>query len=44
VKGQKPPREVTRHVLEAAELKKIPGTNGDAIRALDEDTSGVFWG
>ncbi len=35
VKGQKPPREVTRHVLEAAELKKIPGTNGDAIRAIE---------
>lgn len=32
--GEKPPREVVKRVLEADEIKHIPGTNGDAIRAL----------
>lgn len=35
VKGEKPPREVTRHVIDAAELKKVPGTNGDPVRVVE---------
>lgn len=35
VKGEKPPREVTRRVLEQREIQKIPGTNGDALRAIE---------
>src|SRR6478736_6791178 len=34
VQGEKPPREPTKHVLAAEEISKIPGTNGDAIRAI----------
>jgi len=34
VEGERPPREPTRRVLEAAEITKIPGTNGDALRAV----------
>ncbi len=34
VTGKRPPREPTKHVIEAAELTKIPGTNGDALRAI----------
>jgi TonB family protein len=34
VKGQRPPREVTRVTLSAQEMNRIPGTNGDAIRSL----------
>ncbi len=34
VYGDKPPREVTKRTLERAELELIPGTNGDALRAL----------
>ena len=34
VKGVRPPREVTRRTLEQRELSRIPGTNGDALRAL----------
>ena len=34
VQGEKPPREPTKHVLAAAEITKIPGTNGDALRAI----------
>jgi TonB family protein len=34
VKGQKPPREVTKRTLEQRELTRIPGTNGDALRAV----------
>ncbi len=35
VTGQKPPREVTKHVIEAEEIRKMPGTNGDALRAIE---------
>ncbi|HEY3666283.1 MAG TPA: TonB family protein, partial [Polyangiaceae bacterium] len=34
VQGEKPPREPTKHVLAAEEIGKIPGTNGDALRAI----------
>lgn len=34
VRGTKPPREVTKRTLEQRELSRIPGTNGDAIRAI----------
>jgi TonB family protein len=34
VRGRRPPREVTRRTLEQRELSRIPGTNGDALRAL----------
>jgi TonB family protein len=30
-----PPREVTRHTLEAGELTNVAGTNGDALRAVE---------
>lgn len=35
VRGERPPREVTRRVLEQREVQKIPGTNGDALRAIE---------
>lgn len=34
VRGVRPPREVTRRTLNQRELSRIPGTNGDALRAL----------
>ncbi len=34
VKGQRAPREVTKRTLEQRELSRIPGTNGDALRAI----------
>jgi len=34
VRGQKPAREVTKRTLEQRELNRIPGTNGDALRAI----------
>ena len=34
VKGDRPPREVTKRTLEQRELTRIPGTNGDALRAI----------
>jgi TonB family protein len=34
VKGDKPPREVTKHVIDVKEIARIPGTNGDALRAV----------
>ncbi len=34
VKGDRPPREVTVHVLDQKEITRIPGTNGDALRAV----------
>jgi len=34
VHGQRPPREVTKRTLEQRELQRIPGTNGDALRAI----------
>jgi TonB family protein len=34
VRGVRPPREVTKRTLEQRELSRIPGTNGDALRAI----------
>src|SRR5207248_5214052 len=34
VKGDRPPREVTKRELTMEEITRIPGTNGDALRAL----------
>ena len=34
VQGEKPPREPTKHVIAAEEISRIPGTNGDALRAI----------
>ncbi len=34
VKGNKPAREVTKRTIEQRELLRIPGSNGDALRAL----------
>ena len=34
VRGKRPPREVTKRTLEQRELNRIPGTNGDALRAI----------
>jgi TonB family protein len=34
VRGQRPPREVTRRTLEAREISRIPGTGGDALKSL----------
>ena len=34
VQGEKPLREPTRRVLAAEEITRIPGTNGDALRAI----------
>ncbi len=34
VTGKRPPREVTKRTLEQRELTRIPGTNGDALRAI----------
>ncbi|CAN5560014.1 TonB-dependent receptor [soil metagenome] len=34
VRGQKPAREVTKRTLEQRELLRSPGSNGDALRAL----------
>lgn len=34
VRGTRPPREVTKRTLEAEEIAKIPGTNGDALKSL----------
>lgn len=34
VAGEKPPREPTLRTLQAEEITKIPGTNGDALRSL----------
>lgn len=34
VKGERPPREVTVHTLDQTEISRIPGTNGDALRAV----------
>ncbi|HMA94004.1 MAG TPA: TonB-dependent receptor [Polyangiaceae bacterium] len=30
-----PPREVTRHTIDQQDLMKIPGTSGDALRAIE---------
>ena len=34
IQGQRPPREVTRRTLEQREIARIPGTNGDALKSL----------
>jgi TonB family protein len=34
VRGQKPPREVSKFTLDQREIARIPGTNGDALRSL----------
>jgi TonB family protein len=34
VEGTRPPREPTQHSIPAEEITKIPGTNGDALRSL----------
>lgn len=34
VRGNKPPREVTKRTIEAREIARIPGTNGDALRSI----------
>ncbi|MDC0742251.1 TonB family protein [Polyangium mundeleinium] len=34
VRGARAPREVTKRTLEQREMLRIPGTNGDALRAL----------
>jgi TonB family protein len=34
VHGEKPPREVTKRTLDQREISRIPGTNGDALRSL----------
>jgi len=34
VRGTRPPREPTRRAIEAREIQRIPGTNGDALRAV----------
>jgi TonB family protein len=34
VEGQRPPREPTQRTLAAEEISKIPGTNGDALRSI----------
>lgn len=34
VEGGRPPREATRHALDVAEITRLPGTNGDALRSV----------
>ncbi len=34
VRGERPPREVTKRTLERREISRIPGTNGDALRSI----------
>jgi TonB family protein len=34
VHGQKPPREVSKFTIDQREMERIPGTNGDALRSL----------
>ena len=34
VKGERPPREVVKRTLDAHEINRIPGTNGDALKSL----------
>ncbi len=34
VRGKRPPREIVKRTLEQRELSRIPGTNGDALRAI----------
>jgi TonB family protein len=34
VSAERPPREVTRRTIEKREIERIPGTNGDAVRSI----------
>lgn len=34
VEGERPPREVTRRVLQRREVERVPGTGGDALRSI----------
>jgi TonB family protein len=34
VRGERPPREVTRRTVEQREIARIPGTSGDALRSI----------
>jgi TonB family protein len=34
VRGERPPREVTRRTIERREINRIPGTSGDALRSI----------
>lgn len=34
VRGERPPREVTRRSVERREISRIPGTSGDALRSI----------
>jgi TonB family protein len=34
VRGTRPPREVTKRTLDRREIDRIPGTNGDALRSV----------
>ncbi len=34
VRGERPPREVTKRTIERREINRIPGTSGDALRSL----------
>ena len=34
VRGERPPREVTRRTITRRELRSVPGTGGDALRAV----------
>ncbi|MCP4602560.1 MAG: TonB-dependent receptor [Proteobacteria bacterium] len=34
IRGRRPPREVTRREITTKEINKIPGTSGDALRAV----------
>jgi len=35
VQGERPAREVTRRTIERREIERIPGTSGDALRAIE---------
>ena len=35
VQGERPPREVTRRTIEQREIARVPGTGGDALRAIE---------
>lgn len=35
VRGDRPPRETTRHTIAAAEVRTLPGANGDPLRAVE---------
>jgi TonB family protein len=34
IRGDRPPREVTKRTIEQREINRIPGTNGDALRSI----------